>query len=321
MKLIVKKTSELSVVEIASYCECFKRVFDRIKDPNSFQNEFSNTCIGYSIHSLLMEDDGRIVGSYTGIPMLYKVNGEDMLFAFGVDLMIDAGYRDDVSNLLKVIKANDKAMKEIGVKCFYGFPNDNSYKVNLAFIRMKDVCPLSTYILPYKIGSAKPSLKFLNLFSMLLSYMLTSVSCLKSSSKIVDYKIETKKSEQEKTRYKWFKQTDYNMIKGNRYTCHWKISDFNGVKAAFIMDVYPMSSMNFDKAVRQVFKQSRVKAGLLIYVGILPFTPWTMIKVPHKFAPKNFHFVAKILDKDILTQELVYNPNSWEVNLSSYDLL
>ena len=96
MKLIVKKTSELNDSEITAYCNCFKRVFDKEKDPKTFQNEFSNTCIGYSLHSLLLEEDGRIVGGYTGIPMMYDVNGEEMLFAFGVDLMIDEGYRDHI---------------------------------------------------------------------------------------------------------------------------------------------------------------------------------------------------------------------------------
>ena len=69
--------------EITAYCNCFKRVFYKEKDPKTFQNEFSNTCIGYSLHSLLLEEDGRIVGGYTGIPMMYDVNGEEIEKSYG----------------------------------------------------------------------------------------------------------------------------------------------------------------------------------------------------------------------------------------------
>lgn len=321
MELLVKKTNELSAAEISAYCDCFERVFRRVKDPNTFQTEFDNSSIGYSIHSLLIEDDGRIVGGYTAIPILYEVNGEDMLFAFGVDLMVDEGYRDDVSNLLKIIKANDKAMKELGVKCFYGFPNDNSYKVNLAFIRMKDVCSLNTYILPWKIGAVKPSLKFLNPFSFIFAKILILFSKMSGDKKVIDNVIHKQQPEFDKCRYLWFKSGEYCHYKDEDMTCHWKIINFDGTDAAFLMDVYPMSKSNFEKAVRIAYRDCKDKVGLLLYVGYLPFKPCSMVRVPMKFAPKNFHFVAKILDKSALSSEMVFNGCNWDVNLASYDLL
>ena len=112
MELIVKKTTELTEAEISQYCLCFKRVFDREKDTSVFLSEFAHTCLGYSFHSLLMDEKGAVRGGYTAIPMTFEVNGENMLFAFGVDLMIDVDLRSDVANLLSIVKANDKALKE-----------------------------------------------------------------------------------------------------------------------------------------------------------------------------------------------------------------
>ena len=321
MELIVKKTHEMSDEEIRQYCEAYTEIFQHKKTPDLFKSEFSNTCLGYSFHSILVESDGRVVGGYTAIPMPFMVNDRELLFAFGVDLMVADGYRDDVSNVLAVIKSNDKVLKEEGIKCFYGFPNDNSYKVNLAFIRMKDICSLSTYILPYHVGDAKPSLKVLNPLSALFSKCMLLFSKIHSNEEVVLYSIFKNHSKLIETRYKWFNGEGYEQYKDDELECYWKISDFEGVKAAFLMDVYPMSKFYFDKAVRKMVKACKGRAGLFIYVGLLPFSPLSMIKVPRRFEPKNFHFVAKIIDKQMLNKETVYNPSNWDVNLASYDLL
>ena len=321
MELINKKTTELTSQDISNYCDCFNRVFHKEKDPSVFQSEFANTCLGYSFHSFLTSDNGRVMGGYTSIPMLYEVDGKEMLFAFGVDLMIDESLRDDVSNLLSIIKANDKVLKEAGVKCFYGFPNDNSYKVNLAFIRMKDICSLNTYVLPWKVGNVKPSMHFFNPLSFLFAKLLLFLSKLDNKEATVSNVIQKKRPEFEKTRYQWYKADRYRHYQDEEMSCHWKIANFEGIEAAFLMDVYPMSKYNFDKAVRVAYKDCAHKVGLLLYVGYLPFRPNSMIKVPMNYSPKNFHFVAKVLDKTVLTKEQVYNGYNWDVNLSTYDLL
>lgn len=321
MELICKKTTELSSQDINNYCDCFSKVFLREKDPAVFQSEFVNTCLGYSFHSLLMDENGKVKGGYTSIPMLYEVNGEKMLFAFGVDLMIDKTLRGDVSNLLSIIKGNDKVLREAGVKCFYGFPNDNSYKVNLAFIRMRDICTLNTYILPWKVGLAKPSLKILNPISFLFAKSLLLLSKKGGSKNIVENLICKKRPDFDKIRYKWFIAKEYRSYQDNDMSCHWKVSNYNGTEAAFLMDVYPMSQYNFDKAVRIAYKDCSDKVGLLLYVGFLPFLPSSMVKVPLKYTPKTFHFVAKVLDNNLLSKEIIYNGHNWDVNLSSFDLL
>lgn len=321
MELIVKKTNELTKTEVSEYCQCFSRVFEREKDPTIFLSEFANTCLGYSFHSLLIDTDGSVMGGYTAIPMPFEVNGVRMLFAFGVDLMIDVDLRSDVTNLMSIIKANDKALKEAGVKIFYGFPNDNSYKVNLAFIRMKDICPLNTYILPWQVGDAKKSLKILNPFSYLFAKMVLLFSKSSNNCNVTEYLIHKNQPVFDECRYKWFRPEEYRHYKDSEMTCHWKVSNFEGIKAAFLLDVYPMSQKNFDKAVRIAYQECHKQVGMLLYVGLLPFTPKSMIKVPTKFNPKNFHFVAKILDKSVLTKEQLTNGSNWDVNLASYDLL
>ena len=321
MRVITKKTSELTPAEIGSYCACYKKIYNQGRESTVFLTEFSHTCLGYSFHTLLLSENGQVMGGYTSIPMLYEVNGQEMLFAFGVDLMIDESLRDDVSNLISVVKANDKAIKDAGIKCFYGFPNDNSYKVNLAFIRMKDICSLSTYILPWRVGAIKQSLKILNPISLLFGKSLLFLSKCGGDKTVVKRVIHKKRPEFENSRYQWFNADEYSHYQDDVMSCHWKISNFEGTAAAFLMDVFPMSKHNFDKAVRIVYQNCSKKVGILIYVGLLPFSPYSMIKIPMKFAPKNFHFVAKIMDKTALSKEIIFDAHNWDADLSSYDLL
>lgn len=321
MNLVSKKTTELSSEEVQQYCDCFYRVFQRKRDPDTVRSEFANTCLGYSFHSLLKADDGIILGGYTAIPVPYEVNGKYMLFAFGADLMIDECLRSDVSNLLSIIKVNDKVLKEAGVKCFYGFPNDNSYKVNLAFIRMRDICSLETYILPWKVGAVKRSLNILNPFSCIFAKLLLLISKTNKVDTLINYPIHKRQPEFDEKRYKWFDATEYRHYEDRELTCHWKVGSYEGKKAAFLMDVYPMSKYSFDKAVRIAYNDCKRDTGILLYVGYLPFVPNSMIKIPKRFAPKNFHFVAKIIDRQSLAKDLVCNGLNWDVNLASYDLL
>lgn len=82
-----------------------------------------------------------------------------------------------------------------------------------------------------------------------------------------------------------------------------------------------MSQRNFNKAVREMFKASHKECGLFLYVGLLPFKQYTMMKVPHKYEPKKFRFDVKILDPSKVNEEMILNVNNWEVDLSSYDLV
>lgn len=317
-----KKTTDLSEKEISDFCKSFGRTFEgHTKSVECFKNEYFNSAFGFSFHSLLKNDEGEIVGGYSAIPMLYTVGNKEMLFACAADMMIEKEYRNDFKNIFTIIRNMDKFLKDNGVVCFYGFPNDTSYKINQSLIKMKDVASLYTYILPYKIGDARPALRFLNPLSKLFSKGLLMFSRLDNNSKIKDTYIDKKRPDFDEFRYQWFNPTDYHIYKNEDLQCVWKMSEFEGIKACFLIDVYPYSKKNFNKAVREMVKQMKHLTGLFIYVGYLPTKPFSMVRIPHKFQPKNFHFVSKIIDKSKMSEEDMLNINNWDVNLSSYDLL
>lgn len=322
MEIVNKKTTELTEIEKKQICDCFGIVFEKhSKSLTEFNNQFLNTCLGYSLHTMLKNENGDVVGLYAVIPFDYIYKGEKHLFCIGVDFMIRKEYRNDFKNVLNICRESMKYAKENNISCIFAFPNDLSYQLNTRILRMKDVGKLYTYILPYKVGDAKPSIKFLNIFSELFSLAMLGISKLDKRTKIFDSTIHRDRNTFDNTRYKWFTPEDYSFYKDKNMTCCWKVADFEGIKAAFLMDVYPISARNFNIAVNKMFTAERKKVGIFLYVGNLLFTPTSMIKIPLKLSPKNFHFVAQILNKNMVNDDVVFNQNNWDVNLSSYDLL
>lgn len=322
MQIVCKKTTELTLIEKEQICKCFGDVFEKhSRSLVEFNNIFLNTCTGYSLHTMLKSDDDIVVGLYTVVPFDYIFNGENQLFCIGVDFMIRKDYRNDFKNVMSICKESMKYAKDNGITCIFAFPNDLSYQLNTRILRMKDVGKLYTYILPYKVGDAKPSLKALNLGSMLFSRLMLGCSTLDYRKTLSNPIIHRNRNTFDKTRYKWFKPEEYRFYNDKEMSCTWKCADFEGIKAAFLMDVFPMNAKNFNKATREMFKAEKDYVGLFLYVGNLPFTPTSMIKIPLKYAPKNFNFVAQVLDKTKVDADMIFNMDDWDVNLSSYDLL
>ena len=322
MKIECKKTTELTDVEIIDYCECFKRVFSgHVTTAEGFKSVFLHSSTGYSFHIVLKNDEGKIVGGYSASPFDYEIDNKTVLIASGAGFMIEREYRNDIRNVIGLIKSTESYLKENGVACLYGFPNEYSYRLNVTLMKMKAITPLDTYILPLRVGDAKPSMKILNPFSWLFSGTLLFLSYINRSKKELKTKIHKKRPEFDEYRYKWYNPKDYKIYQSVDFKCVWKISQFEGVRACFLIDIYPYSKRNFGEAVRKMVSTERDKVGIFLYVGNLPFNPLPMIKVPHKFQAKNIRFVAKILDKTQMSEEEMLKGSNWDLNLSSYDLL
>lgn len=322
MKVESKKTTEMSEMEMSGFCKCFANTFiGHEKSVEHFRSEYLNTILGFSFHVLLKTDDDTIVGGYSAIPVLYEMNGGKRMFACAADLMIEQEWRNDSGNLFAIIRKMNEFLERNDVVYFYGFPNDTSYKVNLCFIRMKDIASLYTYVLPLRVGDARPSLKWLNPISSLLSRTILWLSRFDNDKRVVAPRIRKARPEFNCLRYKWFDPEQYRFYDNGNVAAVWKLSEFENVKACFLLDVYPYSRHNFNTAVRAMVKREGGHIGLFIYVGYLPATPWSMIRLPRKIQPKNFHFVGKVIDKKRFIDADFANGLDWDVNLSSYDLL
>jgi hypothetical protein len=318
MLLSVKKTNELLESEQYEIVEMFNSVFKKNRTIEQFRKLFLDTVLEYSYHVILY-DDGVIGGCCSYLPSYYKIKNEKYLSVLSIDTMIDRKYRGQ-GYFREMLNSGIDYMRNDGVIFIINFPNDISYPRYIKLSLRQDIGSLITYVLPYRIGGIKPSLKTLNWLSIAFVNVFVFLSSLFADSKIHHFPIEKDKETYNKIRYN---QPDggYNieLIKGGGFV--YKIFNYENIKAAFLMDVFDKSARNYNIAVRHILNNHKKEFDILLYVGHLPFGLNGFIKIPKCFSPKNFNFVGKLLNENLIEKELFFNINSWDVNLSNYDLL
>lgn len=317
MEVVCKKTTEITEDEIVKIYNLFDEVFGQKRDVSAFRQEYGNTVLGYSYHSMLL-NDGEIVGFHSCLPFYYLDNGKRFIAGLGIDTMVKKEHRD-FFGVRDMFQACVTRMHEEGCVLRVGFPNDNSYPVLKKGFKYKDVGKMTTYFLPIRIGGVKPSLKVLNPLSRIASWCLIQLSRLSLNNETHKFRYEKERSSFDKVRYKWF-GGDYDTVVVNGVTARYKIQVHEGVKTLFILDIYPISKKSFDKVVRTIYKKERKGIDMIMYVGHLPFTPLSLLTMPHKYEPKHFNFTCKVLEKGVF-DDSIYDINNWDVNLSNYDLL
>lgn len=315
--LIVKKTTELKSEEIGKINDLFNHIFKHNRTEEVFLAQYLNTPLGFSYHVMLMEGD-ELIGFHSGLPFYY-LNGEKKFIAgLGIDTMTAEGHRD-FFNVRDMFVACENAMKEDGCVLRIGFPNDKSYPVLKKGFKYKDIGKLDTYFLPIRVGGVKASFRFLNPLSRLFSWFVIQLSRFSCNKQVEDYLYKKERCSFDAIRYKWF-DGEYAEVEKNGAKAYYKVQEHEGVRTAFVLDVYPRSKSQFDAAIREVYRKERKNIDLIMYVGHLNYEPMSLLRMPHKIEPKHFNFTCKPLVKDVFDDSL-YKIENWDVNLSNYDLV
>jgi hypothetical protein len=318
MKFFVKKTTELNEYEQNEILMLFNTTFSKERSIEEFRNQFLNNILGYSFHSMIV-DDMQIVGCISYIPAYYTMNGQRHLFTVAVDAMVNEQHRGFINFYKMIVTAYDYMKKE-EIIFTYAIPNDNSYPVYIKSRLMKDIGKLNTYCLPYRIGGIKPALKALSWFSIFFVRSYVFFTSLFPDEKVYTYAIEKEAETYNATRYKRL-DGNYNVVTYQGSEFAYKLMEYEGIRSVFLIDVFKKSAANFNKAVRYIINNHYKEFDILLYVGHLPFKNHGLIQIPQKLAPKKFHFTGELLCKDEIDQDLFFNLNKWDINLSNYDLL
>lgn len=313
MKIIVKKTIECSEAELLDMNNLFNTIFDRERTVEEMLHIYKNNPLGYSYHSIFYED-GNIVGMNVYVPYYYNIEGEKVLMVNSIDSMILKKHRD-FFNFLDMVNSAYDFLKSEGVVAVYGFPNDNAYPIATKSGLMHEVGRMHTYCLPIRIGGINKKFRILNWASGLFSRLWLECAWLFSSDKIYSCRIEKDYSSFNSSRY-LNEEAGYKIYDNFVY----RIMNFEGIRVAFLIDVFYKSPKNFCDAVKFIHKNERDRFDILLYPGYLDFKRTGMIKIPHKFEPKRFSLCVKVLDKRYKNKDL-WKIENWDTNLSIFDLV
>ena len=72
----IKKTTDITEQEIEGVATLFKEVFSHKMTLESFKNRYLNTPTGCSVHALLKDEKGTIVGCHHLVPFYYIFDGK-----------------------------------------------------------------------------------------------------------------------------------------------------------------------------------------------------------------------------------------------------
>ena len=316
MEFITKKTTELTDNELLQLKELFEEVFERPSSVEGFLKCYTSNYLGYSFHTLI-KNDNKIVGSNSLVPINYIIDGDVVRWVNSGGTMISPACRG-IENFYDMIKESYRNAESEGFTACTGFPNDNSYPLFKGTKLMKDIGKMYTYILPYRVGGVKSSLRWLNSLSELFCLGYIYINGLFSSKKISQFRIHKEHGCFDQYRYN---DSIYKTINIGNGKAIYAVTVHEGVRTAFIVDITEKSAYNFQKAVKEILKREKASMDLILYVGNLPFKNTGLIKVPRKYEPKNFNFTGQIFDKKLVNKDVFFDFNSWDVNLSSYDLI
>jgi hypothetical protein len=318
MKVVVKKTIELSCDERDSITAIFNRVFQKKESPVDFFRKYFWTKSEGSYHALMICDEG-IVGCYSVIPYKYRFFEREIWFGLSVDTMIDENYRGSPFNLKKMATAVYDKLVLDGVSFVFGFPNENVYLVRKKILKWVDVGSLDFYVLPIRIGQLKASLKFACWVSRFLAYMMVQYAqhaAIKAATQ-PRYKIQMSGANAEDYISRRFDR-DYKVVKDEAGYFAYRTSFEDNAYVAYIVDVQPLEQARLEQAVSSIYKnEGHVDA--IIYVGKLPFRVRNLIRLPQKYAPKAIRMSGLILDRSKV-DERVFVMSNWQVGLANFDV-
>ena len=181
--------------------------------------------------------------------------------------------------------------RQNGIQLIYSIPNNNSHPLLVKLKFVKDISLLYTYCLPYRIGGVKKGLRFANPLSVLFCRIWVLFSSFFSSKTEHIFSIQRDYETFERTRYN---RSDgkYSFADAGDIHFTYKIENYGGVRTCFLIDVKSKSGKAFCGAVQYLLRHEQKKFDLIIYVGYLPFASTGLIRIPHRFEPKNFNFVG-----------------------------
>ena len=322
-EIVVYKTSEIPddlwYIIAAGFNECFP---EHQKTKEVFVERYKTNPMGYCYHALYYEDS--VLAGFNSItPMVYSVDGKDVVLGQSGDTFILPQYRKDMLLFKRIyLKLREECSKD-GVVAFLGVPNPNSYLYSTKVLGCKEILQLNYWILPLKMGNILKKYRWINYLSpiytyldMIINYPIVNVFNQKESSTRIHVKTDDSFFSQR------FKSSHYINIKEGKLRFTYTITYDEGICCAYIM-YFGEDDVRTSRALYKCISYivSHEKVDMLMYCGLLNLKQSIMMKVPKRFEPRTLHFTVDVLNKN--NEEnypVLLDGSQWEYSLLNLDV-
>jgi hypothetical protein len=301
MNVVTKTTNELSGPFLSEYTEKFNCVFSTRFTVDDFIRKYRSPVLGYSVHSVALDDQGQIAGMNTIIPIEFEYLGKRVIWGLNCDTFVVSESRGDLRMLVALLSESAKVARAHGVELLFGIPNENSYLCFSKLMRWQDIGLYEFYALPIRMGNVIGKWKWLNPLSVAISGGLVffgrCVRRLKSgpaaeikpirvlrSSKYWDYRLQQGK-------YEFVRLSD------DEYYVYRNLTEF-GARCSYIVDYQPRSNVLLEKAVQHIHQTHGSQLDLILFVGQLESPACNLVRIPPRFRPRKLRQYVKVLSGD-----------------------
>jgi len=231
--------------------------------------------------------------------------------------MIANEHRSGPFNIKSMASLVVEAIRKDGISFVFGFPNDMAYGFTKRILRWKDIGELDFYILPLNIGSVIPRLRIMNCLSRAFAAGFVNLPRFRNTAD-PKYNIE-KVCDKSFEAHRYDNRYVITEVGGGGTITYRIYTEEHEVRVLFVIDVFPLISSFFEKAVRELYRKHSKSIDVILYVGTLPFAPKLLLRVPESKRPQRVHMCGRLLAPGVVDHR-VFQIKNWNVNISNFDV-
>lgn len=331
MKIICKSSIELSDNEWIEITDSFKANFPKDLNWQNLKRYFLNSYLGYAYHSLVINEQGRIVGHTAFIPKYYYLQGEKIFMAQSGSTFIDKEYRTDLLLYRKLYDALKIYVSEKGVQFILIVPNKAAYTYTDRILKAKNISPLDYYIFPSTgfysrggsfLGMIFWPLKMINavVFSAVLKLIGWRIKFAPNKNSISNRLQIYRGNEFEKSRY--YNERDYVQIQKKELKYILNTKTEKGIKTSYLMHFEYKGRQDFRALEKSISHMlfSKNSPELIVLIGYYEWLMGSILKLPMKYQPQKFPLMIDPISLPKEKIEFLLKRENWKFSLENFDV-
>jgi len=331
MNIICKSSIDITDKEWIEITDSFTANFSGDLQWQNFKKYFLNSYLGYAYHSLVLNNENRIVGHTAFIPKKYLWNGVEVLMAQSGSTFIDKEYRTDLLLYRKLYDALKKYVAEKGVQFILIVPNKAAYTYTERILKCKNIVELDYYIIPSTgiysrwgtfLGMLLWPLKGVQIlmFSLFLEFINIGLRFNKSKNP-VDKRLSLIRNE-EFERFRYYNDREYRITQSGKlkYVLNTKIE--KGIKTAYLMHFEFGGIVDFIALKRTIYhiQLSKEAPELIMLIGNYEWLMGGLFKLPKKYQPQRFPLMIDVMSLSNEQTEFLLDRMNWKFSLENFDV-